>query len=81
MKVTINRDARSTFAAVCWYAKQKSIDCDDCMVEMLGENVSLAINTFVQIDELTISLISIGDPVGENIYTLDHKILAHSIKV
>ena len=74
MKVTINRDARSTFAAVCWYAKQKSIDCDDCMVEMLGDTVSLTINTFVKIDELTITLVSIGVPVSAMEYRGDPKI-------
>ena len=71
MKTTIYRDPKSvnTFDAVCWYAKQKVTECNDSTIEIFGEtNINLSINGSIQIENITISLIRIGNPVAVNSY-------------
>ena len=64
MKVTIYRETKCTFSAVCWYAKQRA-ECDDSTIEMFGgDNINLSINGPVTIGKITITPISKGEPVS-----------------
>lgn len=77
MKTTIYRDPKSvsTFDAVCWYAKQKVTECNDCAIEIFGEtNINLSINGIINIGDITISIIRIGNPVSNNSYLGEPKI-------
>lgn len=74
--VTVLRDTKQTFNAVCWYAKQKAVECKDLFVEMVGENVNIVINSTVNIrdTDLSVTVINKGEPVASMEYRGDPKI-------
>lgn len=75
MKITIFRETKGTFSAVCWYAKQKATECDNSTIEMFGgDNINLSINGPVTIGDITVTPITKGEPVSGIEYRSDPKI-------